>query len=498
MAESVKVPWVNWSGSQKIHAQRVEHPTSLAALREIVRDVSARSGRMKAVATGLSFSDILQSDDTLVETTGILGEADAGALLPLEEELWRASVPASPLIRVACGARIRALNGALARAGLAFTNLGGYDGQTLIGAISTSTHGSGLRLPPLSDGVRSLDLITTDGALFRIEPANGLTDPAKFAKRYGGVMTLVQSDHWFWPVVVSMGCMGIIYSVTLSVSPAYRLHEVRRVRLWSEVVRELLTLAPLRQFRNYEVEINPYRRRDGDYSCLVTERNVAPPDVRTNPVPSGQRSAESITFLASSQAAVLKLMIKEPRLIPGILETGLAALETQGAAHVDDSFRVYNVGEINTADVVSGEYFFPLRDCAFLKGIQRLLDTVERNRSLGIYQPTPLSVRFVAGSKAPLSMARSEPHCTVEIALFSGTPGASKALLNYEQACLDFGGRPHWGQINELTGKPGWLREAYPGLDVWLRAYERLNTRGIFNNHFTDRLGLSMPLRVRP
>ncbi len=484
------VPWVNWSGSQVVRPKHLRRPTTLAELQEILREAAGRGGRVKPVATGLSFSDILQGDDTLLEVTALLGEPDSGTLLALEPELWRAPSPA-PLVRIAAGARIRQLNAALARAGLAFGNLGGYDGQTMIGAISTSTHGSGLTLGPLASAVRSLDLVTSDGSLMRVEPSRGLTDPAKFKRRYGSSMTLIQSDDWFFPVVVSMGCMGVIYSVTMAVSPAYRLYERRRIRAFSEVERELASLAPLKAFRNYEVVIAPYRRLDGDFDCLVTERNVASPELPRMPLPRGRQAAESLTFLASTQHAVIELMGNEPRMISAVLRAGLEALETGPEPHIDDSFLVYNVGFVNTAHVLSGEYFFPLRGGAFLRAVRGLLDVVEQNARAGIHQPSPLALRFVAGSRAPLSMARAEPHCTVEIAIFSGFPRAAEALLSYERLCLSLGGRPHWGQMHELTGRAGWLASAYPQLQKWLQAYRYFNARGTFDNHFTDRLGLS-------
>lgn len=493
MADPCAAPWINWSGSQEVYPHRVERPSSLPELQAIVRDVSARGGRLKPVATGLSFSDILQTDDTLVETVGLLGEPAAGGLLPLESELFHLPLPAEPLVRVASGARIRALNDALDAAGLAFTNLGGYDGQTFVGAVSTSTHGSGVRIPPFCDVVRSFDLVTSNGDVLRLEPSRGLTDPAKFTHRYGGTRTLIQSDAWFWPAVVSLGCLGIVYSAVVAVSSAYRLHERRRVRAWSSVESELRSGQVLDRFRNYEILINPYRRRDGDYSCLVTERNVASPDMRTVPLPPDRRSAESTTFLASSQHGVFELTTAEPRLVPGVLEAGLGALETGIDDHVEKSFLVYNIGRINTAHVLAGEYFFPLRDRTYLCAVRDLIALVERNARRGLHQTTPLALRFVAGSRAPLSMARDEPHLTLETSLFLGQPRAAEALLSYERLCLSHGGRPHWGQIHELTGEPGWLRRAYPRLDEFLAVYRTFNETGVFNNHFTDRLGLSMP-----
>jgi hypothetical protein len=151
------------------------------------------------------------------------------------------------------------------------------------------------------------------------------------------------------------------------------------------------------------------------------------------------------------------------------------------------------VGEINTAEVASGEYFFPLARNAHLHAIERLFAVVQQNARAGIYQATPFSLRFVAGSAAPLSMTRGEPHASIEIAQFTELPRVGEALLSYERLCLELGGRPHWGQFNELTGTPGFLRRAYPELDTWLAAYDFFNARGVFDNHFTDRLGLSAP-----
>ncbi|HTA88138.1 MAG TPA: FAD-binding protein, partial [Polyangiaceae bacterium] len=261
-------PWVNWSGTQEVYARQVLRPHTLEQLQEYVRDAFQSGERLRAVATGLSFSDILQADDTLLEVTGLLG-CDGAVLLPLEEQLWKPRPvypPPAPLVRIVCGARIRHLNASLACAGLAFENLGGYDGQTMIGAISTSTHGTGVGLPPLADGVCALDLVTLDGRILHIEPSDGLTDPEKFCKFYGTSRKLVQCDRRFRAAIVSLGCMGVIYSVTMRVRSAYRLRERRTVRKWSEVQAELLGMqSPLYRARHFEVEINPYPDRRGDY-----------------------------------------------------------------------------------------------------------------------------------------------------------------------------------------------------------------------------------------
>ena len=259
--------------------------TSLATIQDIARRATNEGRRVRVVGSGLSFSDVLKADDILLETSDLMGVDNSG-LLPTESNLWREPQPRRPTVTIACGAKIRLLNATLAQAGLAFTNLGGYDMQTMVGAIATSTHGSGLRLGALPDAVISLDMVTQSGDVVRIEPTAGPTDRAKFEQRYGSTKRLEQDDGLFHAAVVSMGCMGIIYSVTMEVSPAFRLIEHRRVKSWSTVKLELEE--SLTRFRNYEVFLNPYPRRDGDYDCLVTERNVAPPDAPTIPLPAGE------------------------------------------------------------------------------------------------------------------------------------------------------------------------------------------------------------------
>ena len=62
--------------------------------------------------------------------------------------------------------------------------MGGYDGQTIAGVISTSTHGSGLAYGPMSAQAVSLTIVAAGGRVVRVEPAGGITDPSAWAARY--------------------------------------------------------------------------------------------------------------------------------------------------------------------------------------------------------------------------------------------------------------------------------------------------------------------------
>ncbi|HEY2512643.1 MAG TPA: D-arabinono-1,4-lactone oxidase [Polyangiaceae bacterium] len=490
--------WTNYAGNQKVCA-RVVRPRSIAELVDQVREAGGRGGRLRAVATGLSFSDILQTDDTLAVMSDLHSTVEPGVLAPLEDDLWRDPTPREPRVRVTAGARIRELNDALAKAGLAFENLGGFDGQTFIGAFSTSTHGSGLALGPLSSAVRSIDLVSTGGALYRIEPTGGITDPEKFRRRYGASMSLRQRDDWFRACVVSLGCMGVLTAATVAVRASYRLVEHRRLDVWSRVRQDLHGRTPLTSFRHYEVLVNPYQRRDGDYTCLVTERWIAPPDAEVVPVPQSQIDATNTMFLPTTQEGLVRLMNAEPRAIPEILQFGLESLQTGADGRVDDSYRIFNLGKINSAHVLSGEYFVPLAGDAFLDAAERLLAVIASNRARGVFQTSPFSMRFVQNSDACLSMVHGPgPFCAIECPVFFEARGGLEALLSYEEVLYGAFARPHWGQIHELTGARGWLERAYPDLSTWRSIHHQLNDRGVFDNAFTDRLGLSVRPRSAP
>src|SRR5439155_26653876 len=94
--KSTHPSWSNYAQNQQVYARCVVRPKTLDELRNAIREVSGRRGRMRAVATGLSFSDILQTDDTLVVLTDLQSPTTPSALLPREDFLWSDPNPTEP------------------------------------------------------------------------------------------------------------------------------------------------------------------------------------------------------------------------------------------------------------------------------------------------------------------------------------------------------------------------------------------------------------------
>ena len=124
--------------------------------------------------------------------------------------------------------------------------MGSFDGQTLAGAINTSTHGTGAHLGSLADTVRSVELLAVMESpvragkplvrKFRVEPeSRPITDREAFEADIGehGAI-LIQDDDIFHSAVVGYGCMGVAYAYTIEVMDRYFLHEENVTRKWDD------------------------------------------------------------------------------------------------------------------------------------------------------------------------------------------------------------------------------------------------------------------------
>ncbi len=472
--------WRNHTGNQRVAPLQICRPETVDDVVSLVREAEESRSTVRAVGSGHSWSDVALCRGFLVETQGL------GRELDLRADLLRQEADANALIRVEAGMRIRELNAALARGGRALSNMGGYDGQTVAGVISTSTHGSGIGFGPLSSFVRSLELVASEGRLFRIEPADGPTDPERHEERSPG-WTLVQDDHWFRAAMVGMGCLGLIHAATLAVEPAYLLTEVRRPKPWSEVADDLREGTVLRDNRHYEVYLNPHRR-EGRNLCMVTTRNPAEPDDRGEPSRRRNSMPEFLAMLPITPIVARTLVNLRPSLSPYLVDRALSALADE--EYTSASYKVLNIGTANLLPAYSAEIALPIDDDqSHIRAVERILEVAERHARLGsVYHTSPIALRFVRASDAYMSMMEGRDTMMIELIQMTGTEGGVELLAVYEEALDELGARPHWGQLNNLT--PDRVRSSYPHFGDWLDVQRQLNRTGVFDSPFARRVGI--------
>ena len=479
----VRSAWRNHTGNQGCDPLRICRPESVEELSELVREAEAKELTVRAIGSGHSWSDVALTGGLLIEPQGLARP------LPLETELLRADVEPARLARCGSGIRLRELNAQLDSEGRALLQMGGYDGQTVAGVVSTSTHGSGIRLGPICDFVRSLDLVAAGGAVYRIEPADGPTDPEAYAARHPD-RTLVQDDGFFDAARVGVGCLGLIHSLILEVGERYWLREVRTLRPWGEVREELRERSVLSGHRHYEVYISPHSLDDDDH-CLVTTRHPCEGPAET---PRGRERNSLPEFFATLPITpkVLNLISDvRPSLTPWLLDRALEAIAD--TEYTNLSFKVLNIGTANLLPAYSSEIGVPVdSEGSHVEAVERIQRIATRHRDAGsVYHTSPIALRFVAASSACLSMMEGRDTMMIELIQATRTEGGFELLAAYEEALYDLGGRPHWGQVNTLTGSHDLVRSLYPRYDEWQEVHGRLNASGVFDSPFSKRTGLS-------
>jgi FAD/FMN-containing dehydrogenase len=505
------VPLTDHAGVVEFSPQLAVAPTSIGDLAKVLAYASQEGRHVKALGSLHSSSGVQAADDIAVLPQG-LSFVDPPAAL--DDGTLRAGVDpaAEKLVRVGSGTQLRTLNPALWGLGLALPNMGGYDEQTVAGVVNTATHGSGLEYGPISELVRSMDMVVPGGRKVRIEPKDGMTDPAAFRAAHPD-MELIQDDETFHAATAGLGSMGVAYSYVLGVRDKFYMQETRTATTWT-AAKELLAQGgiyglntsaenpadPARRFPAQHVEflVNPYATK-GDHSVVVTTRKDVPaptdptfqPGSRsvlyriTHPQFTRPWAAETVLDVApnvvgeGSRDAVHAL----PALAPALIDSSL-----QGLVHdkyIERSYNVFNIGAANHVDAFAEEVAIPLKGDNYLQAIDALLAKAEEFRAKGWPTTAPFSLRFVKQSTGTLA-PQQEDCCMVELIFAKGTPHAREMAQGYEDVLARFGGRPHFGQMNSMTPEK---TEAMYGerLAAFNRVRRALDPDGVMRNAATDR-----------
>ena len=485
--------WENCIHQQKCSPEQKLQPTSCQDLVNAVYEAKSKGWHLRAVGSGHSFSNVCPTDGVLLDPRGM------NKVLPVESFLLSNPSTASTLFSAESGMTIQKLNDELDKKHLALANMGAYDGQTLAGAISTGTHGTGISLGPIASSVRALVLVTETGAVYQIEPSNGLSDPVKFAKAKPNI-TLKQDDDWFQSNVVAMGCMGLIYSYTLEVMPAYFLEESRILDTWEGLTSRTGGEETLSRWladpkvRHFEVDINPYAV-GGYHACIKVVRKD-----HDGPRKGGRGFNNWLSgILASCPVAdwlVVHYLNWWPSMSPITINKALETLVDSG--YVDKSYKVMNIGAVDNVKAMALELSFDAAGAAkdptkLVDQINKLLALFAEKAKKKWYLAGPVALRFVAAADAYLAPQAGRATCMAELDLLVGIHHGEDLLREVKEAMCTKGSgiRVHWGlDLDSVQGDE--VHDMFPKYDRWLSVYKQLNSSGLFNSVFTDRLGISI------
>ncbi len=406
----------------------------------------------------------------------------------------KTSVSDEWLFHVGSGTKIREINGTLWAAGGALPALGGYDGQTLGGVLTTGTHGSVFARGPLAELVIRIDMVKLDGSKVRIEPKDGITDPNAFSKEHPD-WTLLQSDDVYDAALINMGTLGVVHSYVVRAREKFWLNEIRSVTTATKAKAILRGENVYRLIENdrpeaklprtgsfsrhptpaFHLELlwNPYSdkiavtsrhpvsaakraelmKKEPPAYTGVPNRNLlrAIFSQPKNNRPLGTELAAKLVGLPAAWAAnqIGKL---DPKTAVKFIDVAIDGLPDR--EYTQRSYNVFNIGDAaNSLPVHSAEISVPVRGDKYLIAMDIIERTAkEQAEKHKLYETGPISIRFVKGSRALLG--DHEDVARFEI-IFSGNDKdtlllAETMIAAYYvalEAKLGADVHFHWGQL---------------------------------------------------
>lgn len=484
--------WENQQKTQQVSPYVLWEPENADDLIYAVKKAEQRNRSIKMTGSGHSLSDVAVTEDVLL-TPQKLNQPlslDTSRLKPGDH---------SQLVRVQSGIRIRELNQHLDSIGLALENMGGWDEQTIVGAAMTGTHGSGLNYGPIESQIVSMQVVTSGGQMIQVEPSNGITNPSSFNGRLeedsGISVQLIQDDDTFNAFKVSVGSMGIVYSVVLQADRKFWIREVREIDTWTnfkasgglleQMVNNSFVESPAPDY--FEFQYNPYKT-GGKNTVLVTRRYKS-----YDPLPisqqRGQFGADLGSFLVTLFEPLLAAIFAGiVEIVPGVIDTALNAQRDDGYNNI--SYRVFNIGLINKTDVVANESAFDVSQT--VAAVERHMALAESYYADRKVFTSPVAVRFVKSSDALVAMQQGRPTMLIESIMFKDLNYAKPMLNDFQNTMIsEFGARPHWGLDWDSQQDTYSMSQVFPRWYDWLGIYNQYNHSGTFNGWVTDRLGIS-------
>ncbi|MBA2608520.1 MAG: FAD-binding protein [Actinobacteria bacterium] len=424
--------WKNWAGNQKCDPAEVAHPSTDAELAAVVKGAAARGRRVKVVGSGHSFTACALTD---------------GVQVVLDRYNTVTAVDTENLqVTAQAGTTIADLNKLLWAYGMAMPNLGDIAYQTISGAISTATHGTGAKKTGIAAQVIALDIVSGDGSIISCSPT--------------------EEKEIFESARVGVGALGALSSVTLQCVPKFNLHAVEEPLRVDDVLANIDNHVDNNE--HFEFFWVPHT------GWALTKTNNETDE------PSGGQSRwqffkdkifmENILF-----GAVVKAGRFRPTAIPRLSRLIPSSGRTE---YVKSSYEIF--ASPRWVRFYEMEYAVPREH--IVEAVNGVRAAVKDN---GFNIGFPVEVRFTAPDDIPLSTASGRDSAYVAVHVAKGMD-YEPYFRAVEDVMNKLEGRPHWGKLNFQTADV--LKTRYPMWDRFQAVREKLDPAGVFRNEYTDRV----------
>jgi len=427
--------WQNWARTVKVRPQRVEFPSSTAAVQRAITAAATRGLPVKAVGAGHSFSSIAVAPGVLLDLTDLTGLVSAD--------------PDRRRVTLRAGTRLHRIPQLLAPYGLAMPNLGDIDRQSISGAISTGTHGTGARFGGVATQVTGATLVTADGELLVVDED--------------------QNRELLPAVALGLGALGVLVEVTLQCVPAFLLHAVEV----SEDLGEVLASLDARVAASDHFEFYWFPHTDR----AMTKTNMRLPESAVRrPLPRAGKWVDDVLVGGAAHQIACSLARAVPATAPAI--NRLSARVWSDREFTDVSHRVFATQR--SVRFREMEYALPAEN---VRPAFDALHAVVAERDWRI--AFPVEVRFAAQDDLWLSTAHGRESGYIAVHRY-WREDTTEYFEAAEEIMLGFAGRPHWGKMHTLDAAT--LRDRYPRFDEFVALRDRLDPNRMFQNPYLARV----------
>jgi FAD-linked oxidoreductase len=424
--------WSNWSGSVQCNPKEIVKPSSIEEIQEVVRKCAAGKASIRVVGSGHSFTGLVGTNGTLMSLDSYQG------LENIDVQNKQAVVRA--------GTKLKALGETLLNNGLAQVNLGDIDVQSIAGATSTGTHGTGVKLGSVATQVIEITLVTAKGEVL--------------------VCSEMQNKEIFKAAQVALGALGIVTKVKLQLVPAYKLKYVKEKLNLDECLNNLEKYKT--ENRNFEFYWFPHTNTIQAKMLNITEEE---------PLKGSFMKYFNDMVLENGAFKVLSELC---RIFPSFSKTvsKISAGAVSTGLDINYSSRIYATPRLVKFQEM--EYNLPAEHA--VQVIKEMRDSINKNNFRVHF---PVEVRFVKGDDIYLSPAYQRDSVYIAVHMYKGME--YKTYFDaMETIFKKYNGRPHWGKMHTRTAAE--LSQLYPMWGKFQEIRTQLDPEGLFMNDYLKRL----------
>ncbi|MEV5609577.1 D-arabinono-1,4-lactone oxidase [Streptomyces sp. NPDC052225] len=425
--------WRNWAGNVVSRPVREVTPASVEELTAAVRRAAEDGLKVKAVGTGHSFTAAAATDGVLIRPQLLTG--------------IRSIDRANGTVTVEAGTPLKRLNLALAREGLSLTNMGDIMEQTVSGATSTGTHGTGRDSASIAAQIKGLELVTASGEL--------ITCSEK------------ENPEIFAAARIGLGALGIVTAITFAVEPVFLLTAREEPMTFDKVLADFDELHA--ENEHFEFYWFPHT---GNCNTKRNNRSAGPeaPVSRISSLWEDEILSNGLFQVVNSLGRAV------PGTIPTIAKISSKALSAR--TYTDIPYKVFT--SPRRVRFVEMEYAVPR--AALVETLRELKSMVDRSN---LRVSFPVEVRTAPADDIALSTASDRDSAYIAVHMYKGTP-YQRYFTAAEQIFTAHEGRPHWGKVH--TRDAEYFAGVYPRFGEFTALRDRLDPDRLFGNAYLRRV----------